>query len=81
MKVSELIDILKQYDPSEEVVMAAKTYQMPASTPYSRSLQYFHFVINKHKGQLGAKGSSNIVAIEMTEEIVGYFKPFIKLKQ
>jgi hypothetical protein len=59
MKVSELIDILKQYDPSEDVVMAAKSYSAPATIPTSsRSLQYFHFVVKEHQTQVGAKGSS-----------------------
>jgi hypothetical protein len=78
MKVSELIDILKQYDPSEDVVIGTKSY-LPK--PYSRVPEYFHFAVKEHQGQVGAKGSSTIVALEMTDEVVGYFKPFIKPKQ
>jgi hypothetical protein len=51
MKVSELIDILTQYDQSEDVVIGSKSY-LPK--PYSRLPEYFHFAVKEHKGQLGA---------------------------
>jgi hypothetical protein len=78
MKVSERIDILKQYDPSEDVVIASNPY--PAFTAWAgwRPDHHFHFVVKEHGGQLGAKGSSTIIVLEMIE--VGYFKPFAKLK-
>jgi hypothetical protein len=77
MKVSELIDILKRHDPSADVVVGSKSY-LPK--PYSRLPEYFHFGVNEHKGQLGAKGSPTILVLEMTDEVVGYFKPFKPLK-
>jgi hypothetical protein len=77
MKVSELIDILERYDSSEDIVIASNPYPgFTARTPDN----YFHFIVTKHPGQLGAKGSSTIVALEMTDVIVGCFKPFGKRK-
>jgi hypothetical protein len=73
MKVSELVDILTQYDQSADVVIGSKSY-LPK--PYSRLPEYFHFAVKEHKGQLGAKGNPTIVVLEMTDEVVGYFKPF-----
>jgi hypothetical protein len=66
MKVSELIELLKQYDPSEEVVIATKRW-LPAN--------YFHFVVEQHRGQF-AKGKLTVVALEATDGVVGYFRPF-----
>jgi hypothetical protein len=79
MKVSQLIDVLKKYDPSAEIVAALKVSPAIQPKTYPRTLKYFHFVVNEHKGQLGAKGNSTILALEMTDEGIGYFKPFIKM--
>lgn len=80
MTVSELIGILAQYGSSDDVVIASNPYPGFTARRGVRPDSYFHFIVSEHRGQLGAKGSSTIVALEMTDAIVGYFKPFIKLK-
>jgi hypothetical protein len=81
MKVSELIDILKQCESSEDVVIASNPYPGFTSRAGWRPDNYFHFKVTEHRWQLGAKGSSTIASLEMTDAIVGYFKSFIKLKK
>jgi hypothetical protein len=81
MKVSELIDILKQCESSEDVVIVSNLYPDFTSRTGWRPDNYFQFKVTEHRAQLGAKGSSTIGALEMTDTIVGYFKSFIKLKK
>ena len=74
MKVSELVEILKQYDPSEDVVIAFNPHSdFTVRTGYRPDI-YYHCVVNEHGGQLGANGRSTIVALEIADEVVGYFK-------
>jgi hypothetical protein len=80
MKVSELIDALGQYDPTEDLLIAWNPDPGLTARTGFRPDRYFHFVVRKHRGQLGAEGSSTIVALEVADEVVGYFKPpFITL--
>jgi hypothetical protein len=62
MNVSELIDALRQYDPSSDVVIS--------STPYGG---YFHFTVKEQKG-LALRGGahSGAVTLEVAEEISQY---------
>ena len=62
MKVSELIDTLKQYDSSWDVVIA--------SPPYGG---YFHFTVKEQKGLAVTEGSlSGAVILEISGEISQY---------
>lgn len=62
MKVYELIDTLKQYDPSSDVVIA--------STPYGR---YFNFTVKEQKGLSLREGEpSGAVTFEIADEISQY---------
>jgi hypothetical protein len=40
MKVSELVDALKQYDPSDDVVIATEHNE-----------GYFNFIVKEHRGR------------------------------
>jgi hypothetical protein len=62
MKVSELINALKQHDPSWDVVVA--------STPYGG---YFHFTVKEQKGLAVTEGASGgAVTLEVADEISQY---------
>ena len=89
MKVSESVEILKQYDPSEDVVIAFNPHSTPTARTGYRPDIYYHFAVSEHVGQLGAKGRSTIVALEwqtrstviLKRKKAVYFRPpFIKLK-
>ena len=62
MKVSELIDILKQYDPSDDVAVATQHDEA-----------YFNFIVKEHKGRGVTKGRSSVVALAVTDEACQYF--------
>jgi hypothetical protein len=70
MKASELIDILGQYESSEDMVTASNPYPGFIARTGGRPDNYFHFIVTKHRGQLGAKGSSTVVALETTDAIL-----------
>jgi hypothetical protein len=62
MTVVELMDTLKQYDPSVDVVIAA--------TPYG---EYFNFRIKEQKGLTLREGEpSGVVTFEIGDEISQY---------
>jgi hypothetical protein len=62
MKISELIDILKQYDPPADVVIA--------STPYGG---YFNFIVREQRGLAVTEGApSGAVTLEVADEISQY---------
>jgi hypothetical protein len=69
MKASEVIDILEQYESSEDMVIANPYPGFTARTG-GRPDNYLHVIVTKHRGQLGAKGSSTIVARETTDAIL-----------
>jgi hypothetical protein len=57
MKISELIRIIEQYDPSSDILIAGKPNG------------YRNFKIEKHANTSTEKGGLPIVAIEATEDI------------
>jgi hypothetical protein len=62
MTVSELIDTLKQYDPSSDVVIASTLYG-----------KYFNFAVEEQKGLALTKGAgSGAVTFEVTDEVSQY---------
>jgi hypothetical protein len=62
MKLSELIDTLKQYDPSSDVVIA--------STPYGG---YFNFTVKEQRGlAVTEEAPSGAVTLEVADEITQY---------
>jgi hypothetical protein len=70
MKASELIDVLEQYESSEDMVIASNPHPGFTARAGGRPDNYFHFIVTKHRWQLGAKGSSTIVALETTDAIL-----------
>ncbi len=62
MKVSELIDTLKQYDPSDDVAVATQQDET-----------YFNFVVKEYKGRGVTKGRSSVVALAVTDEVCQFF--------
>jgi hypothetical protein len=62
MKVSELIENLKLYSPSSDVVIAA--------TPYGR---YFDFTIKEQRGLTVTEGAPNgAIILQVSDEISQY---------
>jgi hypothetical protein len=80
MKLSELIDILEQYDSSEDVVIASNQYPGFTARTDWRPDNYLHFIVTEHRWQSCAKGSCTIAELEMTDAIIGYLKPFATRK-
>jgi hypothetical protein len=62
MKISELMDALTQYDPSEDVVIVGEHTQA-----------YFDFIIKKQTGAAVTKGQDSVVALAVIGEFSQYF--------